>query len=114
MPDGVLVRSIKEVWTEGSQGLQLSQRETVENEWEEIEYDNGRPLKAASQLSQTTTIEGIHPSDKTLTFQVLERQEVAYAYDTPGFLTQQTTLKRQLNLKTKSLDKKELVVRDYV
>jgi hypothetical protein len=114
MPDGVLLRSIKEVWTEGTQGLQMSQRETVENEWEEIEYDNGRPLKSASQQSQITTIEGVHPSDKTLTFQVLERQEVAYAYDTPGFLTQQTTLKRQVNLKTKELDKKELVVRDYV
>jgi hypothetical protein len=114
MPDGVLLKSVKAIFAASPLGgQQMISRETVENEWSEVQYDNARPLNAANQLSQLVTVEGIHPADKGKTFQVLRTEAVSYEYDAQEFLTRTTAIKRELNLKARQMDIKERVTKDY-
>jgi len=114
MPDGVMLGQTKTTLTQRGNGMELTQRETVVNTWETIEYDQGgRPLKQPNQLSGTTTIEGIHPADKSGTFQVLRTEGSGFAYDSDNFLTMTTTEKRELNLRSRALEKREMVIRHY-
>ena len=114
MPDGVLLFQVKSTHTQRGNGLDLTQRETVTNTWETVEYDQGgRPLKQPNQLSGQTTIEGIHPSDKSGTFQVLRTEDQGFDYDSDGYLKMTAVLKKELNLKSRLLEKRELVTRNY-
>lgn len=114
VPDGVLLKSVKTVFADSPTGGQhMIARETIDNTWDEVQYDNGRPLSAASQRTQRTAVEGIHPSDKAKTFQPLRTEAVSYDYDAQDYLTRITAIKRELNLKARTLDLKERVIKDY-
>jgi hypothetical protein len=114
MPDGVLIRSEKVVFGEMGNGLEMISRETTENDWTVVQYDNMRPLNAPNQLRQRVVVEGIHPSDTTArTFQVLRTEDVTFEYDTQEFLYRTTSTKRELNLRGGDMRLTERVVKDY-
>lgn len=115
MPDGVLIHSVKTIFGTSPSGLQeMISRETVDNVWTEVQFDNMRPLNAANQLSQIVTVEGIHPSDTvSRTFQVLRTEEVSYEYDVQEFLYRTTAVKKELNLRAHQMNLTERIVKDY-
>ena len=115
MPDGVLIQSVKVIFGTSPSGLsEMISRETVDNVWSEVQYDNMRPLNAANQLSQIVTVEGIHPSDTVgRTFQVLRTEEVSYEYDAQEFLYRTTATKKELNLRAREMKLTERITKDY-
>jgi hypothetical protein len=116
MPDGVLLHAEKPVFSGGTGGIQeLIKRETIDNQWTETEYDNGRPIRAARQEKQRTLLEGIHPKDKKVRiFRTLGDEEVIYEYDTQGYLVRVTALKREVPHKAPdTFEVKEKITKDY-
>jgi hypothetical protein len=114
MPEGLLIRSVKVVFGASPLGgEEMISRETTENDWTAVQYDNMRPLNAANQISQRVVIEGIHPSDPSRTFQVLRTEDVTFEYDTQEFLYRTTSTKRELNLRARDMRMTERVTKDY-
>jgi hypothetical protein len=115
-PDGVLLHAEKPVFSGGTGGIQeMIKRETIDNEWTETQYDNGRPISAARQTTQRTLIEGIHPKDKTVRiFRTLGDETVEYEYDTQRYLVRMTAIKREVPHKAPdTFELKERVTKDY-
>ena len=123
MPDGALMHADKPVFAPTGRaqlaglpgGLEMIKRETIDNEWTEVEYDNGRPLGQARQLSQHTLIEGVHPKDKTIrVFRVLGDETVKYEYDAQDYLVTVTATKREVPHKAPdTFELKEKITKDY-
>jgi len=113
MPDGVLLYSQKTVMGDAAGQAQMISRDTVNNTWDTVAYDNGQPLRAALQRSQDTLVEGIHPSDKAKNFRQLRSESVIYEYDGQEFLTRMTSTKKEVNLKSNTLEPTEKVIKDY-
>lgn len=116
MPDGALLHAEKPVFTGGTGGIkEMIKRETIDNEWTDVQYDNGRPLGQARQLTQHTLIEGVHPKDKTVrVFRVLGDETVTYEYDTQEYLVRVTAEKREVPHKAPGVfERKEQITKDY-
>lgn len=116
MPDGALLHAEKPVFSGGTGGItEMIKRETIDNEWTEVEYDNGRPLGQARQVTQHTLIEGVHPKDKTVrVFRVLGDETVTYEYDTQEYLVRVTAEKREVPHKAPgTFELKEKITKDY-
>lgn len=120
MPDGALVHAEKPVFTAntrpgGGGAAEMIKRETIDNGWTEVQYDNGRPLGQARQLTQHTLIEGVHPKDKTVrVFRVLGDETVIYEYDTQQYLVRITATKREVPHKAPdTFELKEQITKDY-
>lgn len=120
MPDGALLHAEKPVFVAnnrpgGGGAAEMIKRETIDNEWTEVQYDNGRPLGQARQLTQHTLIEGVHPKDKTVrVFRVLGDETVTYEYDTQEYLVRVTAEKREVPHKAPdTFELKEKITKDY-
>lgn len=116
MPDGALLHAEKPVFAGGPAGItEMIKRETIDNEWTEVQYDNGRPLGQARQVTQHTLIEGVHPKDKTVrVFRVLGDETVTYEYDTQEYLVRVTAEKREVPHKAPgTFELKEKITKDY-
>jgi hypothetical protein len=114
MPDGVLVYSQKTVLTGTlSGGTSLVARDTTRNTWDDVEYDQGQPLRAALQRTQDVLVEGIHPQDKAKLFRQLRSESVTYEYDGQEFLTRIVSTKKEINLKSNTLELSEMITKDY-
>lgn len=115
-PDGVLLHAEKPVFSGGTGGIQeMIKRETIDNEWTETAYDNGRPISSARQTKQRTLIEGVHPKDKKVrTFRTLGDEAVVYEYDTQNYLVRVTATKREVPHKAPdTFELKEKITKDY-
>lgn len=120
MPDGALLHAEKPIFVAnnrpgGGGAAEMIKRETIDNEWTEVQYDNGRPLGQARQLTQHTLIEGVHPKDKTVrVFRVLGDETVEYEYDTQDYLVRVTATKREVPHKAPdTFELKEQITKDY-
>ena len=112
MPDKILIRQVKSTLTYDEVGIgTLSDRETIENEWESSTYDVSGPTNSPKQKNQSVLRERIDPSDDAELFRLWEEELTGYSYDDQGFLKAETTKVRRLDLESGKLTDADLTVK---
>ncbi len=109
MPDKILLSSLDQTFDLKGGVLTKVKEAAVTNEWEPSKYNPTGAANQPKQLSQVTLNSGIHPQDKSKTFQELEKVETAFSYDADGFLVQTKVRKYSLNLAKKKIIESERI-----
>lgn len=111
MPDRILLRYTKTVFKAVGTGIELTNDEVTNNEWEDSRYTGSGPSNRPRQKSSTKVVSSILKDDPAKTFQENEREEKAFGYDELGFQDITTTRKFKRASPTEDVEESQRVVK---